>query len=202
MWPFGRRNGNGGSHPASNGSAVLHPRGLRGNGASPFWSWIKRLFWEKASPNYVYRSSLVGRFGLGAAGVFGLSGGLAASIGVKLFTAAMVTTVVAAYSAQRYSNVEMDVSYLDAKSQLYNISDFNQFHNGVYEKVGEREWERVVKWEFMKAITVKTVMTTGNPLPSWGEINEWVKNNPEEAKGFLEAASRGDAVVGRSNGDH
>ena len=77
-----------------------------------------------------------------------------------------------------------------AKKELLASADLSKLHHTVYAKVGEERWERQVKPDFLGAITLATVRETGDPIPSWQMVVEWVRAHPSEARRILENAAR------------
>ncbi|OHB70386.1 MAG: hypothetical protein A2W23_07490 [Planctomycetes bacterium RBG_16_43_13] len=63
-------------------------------------------------------------------------------------------------------------------------------HNVIFAKVGEKTWDRNVKPEFMKAVIVETIKSTGNPFPSSQDVLNWVKNNQDRAGQLLNNISQ------------
>ena len=77
-----------------------------------------------------------------------------------------------------------------AKKELLASAGLLALHHTVYAKVGEERWERQVKPDFLGAITLATVRETGDPIPSWQMVVEWVRAHPSESRRILENAAR------------
>ena len=77
-----------------------------------------------------------------------------------------------------------------AKKELLACAGLLALHHTVYAKVGEERWERQVKPDFLGAITLATVRETGDPIPSWQMVVEWVRAHPSESRRILENAAR------------
>lgn len=71
------------------------------------------------------------------------------------------------------------------KKELLASAGLLALHHTVYAKVGEERWESQVKSAFLSAITRAAVKDTGEVLPSWQMVVEWVRAHPEEARRML-----------------
>lgn len=76
-----------------------------------------------------------------------------------------------------------------AKRELLASAGLFDLHHTVYAKVGEVRWEREVKPAFLGAITRATVRETGELIPSWRQVVDWVRAHPEDARRMLKDAA-------------
>lgn len=99
--------------------------------------------------------------------------------------------ILAAHSTSRWMDgIEMGaIEISTAKKELLSSAGLFDLHHTVYAKVGETRWEREVKPEFLSAITRATVLETGDPLPSWRMVVDWVRLHPEDARRMLKNAA-------------
>ncbi len=71
------------------------------------------------------------------------------------------------------------------KMLLLREADLDALHHRVYEQVGPEVWEYTVKPEFLRAITLETVRSTGNLWPEEKDVVDWVRDHPEEARTIM-----------------
>ena len=90
------------------------------------------------------------------------------------------------------------VTQQDMKLLLIKEGELGEIHNKVYEKVGEELWEKGVKPEFLKAITIETVKSTGSIVPSFNDIINWAKEHQDETKKLMEQYGEEFKSVGQS----
>lgn len=104
---------------------------------------------------------------------------------------ALFVGVLSAYATDRWiEGAERGAADLSvAKKELLASAGLAALHHTVYAKVGEERWERQVKPDFLSAITRATVWETGDPMPTWRRIVDWVRAHPEEARRMLESAA-------------
>lgn len=76
-----------------------------------------------------------------------------------------------------------------AKKELLASANLAKLHHTIYAKVGEERWEHQVKPDFLSAITRATARETGDLLPSWQMVVDWVRAHPAEARRMLEGAA-------------
>ncbi len=72
------------------------------------------------------------------------------------------------------------------KQLLLREAGLEELHHRVYGQVGPEVWEYTVKPEFLRAITLETIRATGNPWPEEGDVVEWVRGHPQEARRLME----------------
>ena len=78
-----------------------------------------------------------------------------------------------------------------AKAELLAAPGMMDAHNSAYGKAGERRWELEIKPTVLMRLTTRTAQDTGNPVPRWEQVVEWVRNHPEEAKELMENRDQG-----------
>lgn len=61
-----------------------------------------------------------------------------------------------------------------------------EIHHRVYEQVGPEVWEYTVKPDFLHAITLETIRSTGNLWPEEADVARWVRTHPEEARRLMQ----------------
>ena len=103
---------------------------------------------------------------------------------------AFLIGVLIAYSIGRWikSSDQGTAEMKLAKEELIRSAGLFDLHNRIYSEVGDQIWRERVRPEFMGAITYETVLATGNFLPDWRDVVEWVRENPERARDLLRAA--------------
>jgi hypothetical protein len=77
-----------------------------------------------------------------------------------------------------------------AKVELIAQAGLFELHNEIYTKVGPLAWENRVKPAFMGAITLETIRDTGDYLPDWRDIVNWVRAHPERTRQLLKEAAK------------
>ena len=76
------------------------------------------------------------------------------------------------------------------KTEAIQAAGLEIFHNTVYERVGEERWEGYVKPRFARAVFLRVIEETGNPLPGPDEIIRWLRAHQAEAREMLEQAAK------------
>lgn len=86
----------------------------------------------------------------------------------------------------------------ELKAEAIQAADLEIFHHLVYERVGEERWEAHVKPAFARAVLLRVIEDTGNPLPGPDEIIRWLRAHQDEAKELLERAAESGSGGSRS----
>lgn len=113
-------------------------------------------------------------------------------IEAAMFVASILLGALMAHSTHLwFDGMEKGSSKIHiAKKELLASAGLGKLHHTIYAKVGEDRWENQVKPDFLSAITRATVRDSGDPIPSWQMVVEWVRAHPSEARQMLENAAR------------
>lgn len=78
----------------------------------------------------------------------------------------------------------------EARQELLQSAGLMELHHKVHAEVGEREWESRVKPDFLSAITRETAVANGDLAPSWRDVVDWTRRNPERARDLMRRAAQ------------
>jgi hypothetical protein len=109
---------------------------------------------------------------------------------IAILVASMGTGILCAISLLQWLDIlrmaEQAPPIAELKKTLLKEGELERVHHKVYEKVGEEVWEESVKPDFMRALLLKTISATGNPIPNVTDVINWAKEHKKEANELME----------------
>lgn len=81
------------------------------------------------------------------------------------------------------------------KQLLLAEGGLEELHHRIYKQVGPEVWEYTVKPDFLHAVTLETIRSTGTLWPEEGDVLRWVRTHPAEARRLMQELGARFALV-------